>query len=177
MAMLTPPPSAILENRDAEASPGHLQQDPKAVASQRYFKSVTILIDELKQQKAPNYNKLAYWLYQYSQKIDNLPMLNVDPELMSYGASVSAALRGLSEVAKGTLYRQKHAYNQAGEQLVSHLFSVEKKWDTNYPAYYRYESRRGHAQRPRHRLVIDLSSRFQHDRQTGIDCHELVHEP
>src|SRR5207249_288183 len=41
-------------------SPGTLSQNPKAVASQRYFRSVQTLLNDLKVQKTKTFQQLAY---------------------------------------------------------------------------------------------------------------------
>jgi len=37
--------------------------------------------------------QVAMWFDRYTRKIDNLPLLNVDPTLLAYGSDVAAALR------------------------------------------------------------------------------------
>jgi hypothetical protein len=80
--------------------------NPKAIPSQMYFRSVTSLLDELNNEKKPrNISQRGYWYQQYATKIDNLPILNVDPDLLEFGAAISSTLRGmanLGQVAKDT---------------------------------------------------------------------------
>jgi hypothetical protein len=84
-----------------------------AAASQQYFHSVRTLLDDLKAQKIKTFTETANWYNRFAQKIDALPILNVDDALLNYGASVSTALRGLANVAVNTRNaRQTIAANQ-----------------------------------------------------------------
>jgi hypothetical protein len=75
--------------------------DPKAIPSQQYFRSVTSLLDELNTEKKPkNISQRGYWYQQYASKIESLPILNVDPELLDFGAAVSSTLRGMANLGK-----------------------------------------------------------------------------
>jgi hypothetical protein len=77
-------------------------KDPKVVASQRYYRSVNKLLTELQVQKAKTLTRIAYFMTKYADSIDELPLLNVDPELVKFGGFVSKILRIMSGVATGT---------------------------------------------------------------------------
>jgi hypothetical protein len=100
MPLLTP---AARITSQPDGSYGQISQDPKATASLRYFKSVKTLTDDLQVQKVKTYKNMAYLLNKYAQSIDELPMLNVDEELLKYGAGVAQTFRALSSLALGTL--------------------------------------------------------------------------
>jgi hypothetical protein len=77
--------------------------DPKAVASFRYFRSVNSLVDELGAEgKTKTLAKRGYWYQQYAAKLDALPILNVDKELLDFGATLSQTLRLMANVASTT---------------------------------------------------------------------------
>ena len=67
------------------------------LASQQYFKSVAELVDDLRQKPdttgVKTMGQVGAWYGKYARRIDELPMLNVDPELLDYGAFVASALR------------------------------------------------------------------------------------
>jgi hypothetical protein len=113
--LVRPAPMNIMTS---ESAGGKLSTDPKAAASQRYFHSVQSLLNDLKQQKAKTFQQLAYWHNQFAEKIDALPMLNVDEDLLKYGSAVSTTLRGLANLASGTYAAQKAAVNKSGEALI-----------------------------------------------------------
>jgi hypothetical protein len=95
-----------------------LEQNPVVVASQRYYHAVTTLIDDLRQQKAKTFNGMATWYDRYAYQIDNLPMLNVDPELLDYGQRVSALFRGLSQSARGVSIQNSTLEQYKAEQQI-----------------------------------------------------------
>jgi hypothetical protein len=94
-------PGTSVESRTA-ASSGDEPQDPKAVASLRYYHTITTYLGDLRKNKTQTYSQAALFLDKYAQKIDSLPMLNVDEELLQYGMAVSSMLRSLGQSARGT---------------------------------------------------------------------------
>ncbi len=85
----------------ADASP----EDIKRLASQQYFKSVADLVDDLRSKPSTGQTKsisqYGTWCNRYADKIDKLPILNVDPELLDYGLYVSTSLRNAGETIRG----------------------------------------------------------------------------
>jgi hypothetical protein len=67
-------------------------------ASQNYFKQINKLYNDLRAQKAGSSSytmpQLGVWMSKYAAKIDQLSVLNVDPELIDYGANAADLLRG-----------------------------------------------------------------------------------
>ncbi len=88
--------------------------NPKAIPSQMYFRSVTSLLDELNNEKKPkNISQRGYWYQQYATKIDSLPLLNVDPELLEFGAAISTTLRGMANL--GSVAKDANAMIQQNQ--------------------------------------------------------------
>jgi len=121
-------PTVTAENRSPYASkalvkPGvdpkpEPQGDPAAVASQRYFRSIVTLLTDVRREKATTFQQVAFWVNQYAQKIDELPMLNVDEELLKYGASVSSTLRAMANLSQTTSMRNAALSSQKQNVLV-----------------------------------------------------------
>lgn len=90
-------PPSLKEHEPAKTSTPQTKEQKVLVASQNYFKRVTDLLDDLKQEQRgnPNYTmgQIGVWMNKYATKIDQLSVLNVDPELVDYGANVSDSLR------------------------------------------------------------------------------------
>lgn len=89
-------------------SPSEVQQSEErylAMASQQYFKSVTGLLDDLrgkrKSDASVTWGQVGLWFEKYAGKIDKLPILNVDPELLEWGSYVSDQLRQAETSMKG----------------------------------------------------------------------------
>ncbi len=91
-------PGSLAEHRAMpSAEDGDDPEQMARLASQAYFKSVTGLIEDL--QDKPNSTQVktsgqvGLWFGRYAKKIDNLPILNVDDDLLEYGAFVADSMR------------------------------------------------------------------------------------
>ena len=91
---------------DAMPSPGEVDEETTVkLASQQYFQSIVGLIEDL--QKTPDnsrtttFGSVGMWFHKYADKIDGLPILNVDEELLDYGAFVSGSFRDAEAVLRG----------------------------------------------------------------------------
>jgi hypothetical protein len=75
-----------------------------AQASQRYYQSVSTLLDDIRNEFKTNRDarrtQAPVYMERYGRMIDRLPILNVDEELLAFGASVSETLRSMSAVQK-----------------------------------------------------------------------------
>ncbi len=87
---------------------GHADDTP-AAASVRYFGAVRSYIDDLRDTKSRTSTDRSFWFNQFANKIDKLPTLNVDPDLLKYGAEVSSTFRGLANLGTNTLQQQRLA--------------------------------------------------------------------
>jgi hypothetical protein len=95
-----PVPSAGLaeEPTDPES-----EANPAMVATRRYFRSVQSLIVELKDlnNQASHSGMVIQWYDTYARKIDQLPLLDVDQEMLQYGRATSEKLRALAASLNG----------------------------------------------------------------------------
>jgi hypothetical protein len=98
-----------------------------AWATKRYYQTVQKYLDDLKEynRKASNYNSAATWHDSYAKLIDQLSILNVDPEMVKYGHEVSRKLRLLAASLRGT-------------PLHVALLEGQKRWELRYqpPEYH-----------------------------------------
>ncbi|QDU36681.1 hypothetical protein Mal4_09690 [Maioricimonas rarisocia] len=90
----------------AEAEPSEPGTPDYARASQAYFRSVTTLIDDLRGTLKSHRDNHTLWFERYARKIDALPILNVDEELLEWGATVSSSFRGIGLAARTAGVRQ-----------------------------------------------------------------------
>lgn len=116
--LLHPTTTARIENEQVSAS-GTLSKESAAAVSQRYFNSVKSMLDDLQKQKVKTYKQQSYWYNQFAEKIDELPMLNVDEDLLKYGSAVSTTLRGLCNLSTNVDVAQQGIKMNMGETLVS----------------------------------------------------------
>lgn len=65
-------------------------------ATKYYFDSTSATIHQCRNSKARNAGEQVTWNERAARKIDDLPMLNVDPDMLDYGRQVSELLRGAS---------------------------------------------------------------------------------
>mgnify|MGYP001390895990 CR=1 FL=1 len=118
-SLLDAPPEL---HSSASPSPSESQASDRqyaALASQQYFKSVTGLLGDLRGKRNSDeyvsWGQVGLWFEKYAAKIDQLPILHVDPELVDWGANVSAQLRQAESAMKGigarTGYRLTEAPN------------------------------------------------------------------
>jgi hypothetical protein len=84
------------EPAKAAASPGEPTQDSIIKASQQYFRSVTDIVQTLKVQKNKPENTQRVYLEKAAKQIEELPLLDVDTELLQWGGQVAVTLRELS---------------------------------------------------------------------------------
>ncbi len=104
------------------------QSDTQAAASKRYFDSVRKILDEVRDFSPKSPGNRAEHDERVARKINDLPILNVDPELIDYGMQVAALLRGSSLGSREAAMRAGVA--RAGQP-------------GSYTNYYRYYGVRG----------------------------------
>ncbi len=71
-------------------------QDDTAKLSLKYFHSVDTLVTDLKERTKSSNSSDSYWVGRYATKIDRLPILNVDDDLLNYGEKLSETLHIMS---------------------------------------------------------------------------------
>ncbi len=151
--ILTPAAAPAGGKMFSTAQPGQTitsqPQDVKTMASQRYFHSTSSLLDDLRNDSANTYNRLAYLHNKYSQMIDALPMLNVDPELLDWGAKVSSTLRALGNLTGNTAAFNRMMTNNMSTSTVytPNAYSATSfgpGWNSQYSlgGYQQYDNRR-----------------------------------
>jgi hypothetical protein len=83
----------------APAAPAASKNDA-ASASQQYYKAVSKILDTLSPKASPTAS--ATWLIAKARQIENMPIMNVDPELLAWGNMVAESInRAAQELALG----------------------------------------------------------------------------
>ncbi len=77
--------------------PAETALSKEAQASLSYYHAVTDMLDDLLKTKAEviTRGQYAMWFDRYARKLDALPVLNVDPDLLFCGAEIATRLRSL----------------------------------------------------------------------------------
>lgn len=100
------PPSfhAVAAEEPAAASPLS-KEEQMGQATLAYYKGVQRLLKDLKGRKASagtyTTGSIAQWCTNYGRKINNLPLLNVDPEMIEYGTGTAQTLSQVAQALNG----------------------------------------------------------------------------
>lgn len=117
-SLIDNPAAALVDPGQGESAPSNPQLSKDAQASQEYFATVTKIRDDLREKAkdAKTFGQHALWLDNWARRIDRLPILNVDPELLAYGRYLSARMRDASASLKGiginSAAREAQVYQQ-----------------------------------------------------------------
>lgn len=93
LSLMEPPSTKFSSLKDANVE--EASGDDMAKNSLAYFQVTQSLMKDLRQ-KAGSYNSDAFWIDMYSTKIDKLPILHVDDDLLTYGQNLTETLRVMS---------------------------------------------------------------------------------
>lgn len=118
MSLLELPSSNFSQLADAQPATVN-DQESVVKASKKYFDSMSTLLEDLENEfrtnKYARRNFAATYMQRYAKRIDDLPILNVDVELVDFGISVSETLRSTSviqgEASVETGVRKSSVYN------------------------------------------------------------------
>jgi hypothetical protein len=134
LSVLELPPAL---GRALEYAEQELADNPESltrITTQQYFRSVTGLLDDLqdqrRRQKMSTPGSVAMWYEKYAKKIDNLPILNVDEEMLMYGRDVSQLLRGGESSLKAVGMRSA---TRQGENQPTGGPAVYSAYNSYYP--------------------------------------------
>jgi hypothetical protein len=120
---------AATENKQPSAS-------DMAKNSQKYFKSVNTLVDDLRgdrKKQDPRGGGDAVWMERYARKIDRLPILFVDKDLLEYGSKTAETLRIMSGARKNAGLREGYQKSEiSGSQAVD---GYGYAWNGSYSNY------------------------------------------
>lgn len=108
-SMFDRPPSLKLPataTASTQQQPSNTKEQVVAHTSKVYFQQVEELLEDLGKERKKNSGytmaQIGVWMDKYAKKIDQLPVLNVDPEVVDYAAQVADSLRaGYSAIRTG----------------------------------------------------------------------------
>ncbi len=98
LSMLEIPTTKFSSLKD-EDTEHEAEVDEVAEKTYIYFQSIQKLIEDL-QQNSKSRSGDSYWFDRYAKKIDKLPILHVDPDLLDFGQMTSETLRVMSGARK-----------------------------------------------------------------------------
>ena len=103
---------------------GGPESGSKAETSVRYFRAVTKKVEELQGTKHKSFQAMALTYNTAARQIDDLPILNVDEDLLGWGGSMSTTLRTMAIAA------------QAASGQISQLDAQRSMSQVSNPNYY-----------------------------------------
>jgi hypothetical protein len=123
------------KEKEAAVSPGELPA-LQAKKSREYFRNVSSMAADLKDdmKNAKNLASTSMFCEKYAKRVDRLPILNVDEELVQYGAFVADQLRLAAQSVK-TMGIQTNARSA---QVTSTYGGYGNDYGYRYGAYGRY---------------------------------------
>jgi hypothetical protein len=94
----TPAPNPVAADPDANqaATPGARN----LAASQQYFQSITRILEDLKNDPGNSLESRSGWYDHAAAQINNLPTLDVAPELIAYGSATGERMQSMSSALK-----------------------------------------------------------------------------
>lgn len=85
----------LADNFAGQAAYGDSKPDMKTCTLQ-YFNDIGVLIKDIRKQDFQAMRTYSKYFDKYARQIDNLPVLNVDPVVLSYGSYVADTFRSIS---------------------------------------------------------------------------------
>lgn len=101
MSILELPSTMTHAVQDAQSSGADQGEKAKLLATQQYWNSLNSLMDDLRNDHFQTFGQGAIWYDKYARKIDHLPILNVDEDLVNYGETVASSFRNCEAIMKG----------------------------------------------------------------------------
>jgi hypothetical protein len=137
VSSLISPPTPALGGAEKEPS-AEAAADATAKATQAHFRAVNELLEDLrgKRGQAKTVGQIGVWFDNYARRVDRLPMVNVDKEMLDYSRYVSQQLRNSAMAIKGIGIRSGVRQAQETTQGVSTPYASGGGYD-NY-RYGRY---------------------------------------
>lgn len=129
---------AATASQSPDQSPGDQDVTP-AKASKAYYDNVLVYLKDFNKRSRDSKTMGSYasWFEKYARKIESLPILNVDPDLVEFGARTADNMRNASQTLRGTgiasSAAEKQIYNAAPDVYYQNTY-----FGTNY--YYDYSS-------------------------------------
>ncbi|MHB8897723.1 MAG: hypothetical protein ACYC6Y_03145 [Thermoguttaceae bacterium] len=101
------------------ATPGGAEAKASPQKTFEYFKELETLVDDV---KTPNpksvvgTGEVAVWMDRYARKIDQLPILGVDEQLVDFSATIAQAIRDMGVQYRGVGIEASKYSNNAGRE-------------------------------------------------------------
>ena len=101
------------------AAAGTAESQATAQKTFEYYKALEALVDDVKDSNSKNVigtGEVAIWMDRYARKIDQLPILGVDEQLIDFSATIAQALRDMGLQYRGVGIEASKYSNNAGRE-------------------------------------------------------------
>jgi hypothetical protein len=141
LSLIDHPIAALIAADKSKSQSDRPESSKAAYATQQYFKSIMTLRDDLREQskEATTLGESAMWMDKGARRIDRLPLLNVDPEMLAYGRYITARMRDASQALKGIginsaaqkaqVYQQYSASATVSDGYYGGSYSANVQWN------------------------------------------------
>ncbi len=155
LSLVQPPMPNLTGSPAAKPSAGSKELDPKAVASKRYFTALCGLLDSVGKDigvggMAKALNVATVWLGRDARKIEQLPVLNVDEDLLAWSTDIT---RKIAEIA------QVFALGSSATETQKVAVTVERAESNNYNFSYSTNTGYGNVSGNRAQATLDDKKR------------------
>jgi hypothetical protein len=103
------------------------QKDVVAETSREYFRAISAMLDDLRKELHDNRDNHSIYMERYARRIDRLPILNVDDELLAWGGMVAETLRSASLTSRNA--------QMAGGIRKASVYGAYGAYDYSYGGY------------------------------------------
>ena len=140
LSIFDTPPSLQVPEPTTESQTIDYKKELEAQTTKKYYRAVVSLVEDLRNKKGSGNSTtglIAKWYGSYAKKIDNLPLLNVDPECISYGKVVADMLRTAETSMRDIGPRAQMAADNVGTTYNTYSWSrpVGVTWAGAYGSY------------------------------------------
>lgn len=103
LSLIDHPTAALIATKESPSQAAAPESSKAAKATQQYFKAIVSTGDDLREKSkdAKTFGESAMWIDNWARRINRLPTLNVDPEMLAYGRYATARMRDMSMALKG----------------------------------------------------------------------------
>jgi hypothetical protein len=130
--MDTPADLRNVESSPGNTSPGNLSSSDGSLVGRttlQYFKMLEQYVGDIKTTKEHTQTQtpgmVGKWYKRYAEKIDALPILNVDPEMIQFGSQLSATLRQAEGSMQGAALQEASGItNMQGNQVEDYQYAA-----------------------------------------------------
>jgi hypothetical protein len=116
LSLIDHPTAALVAANQTTSTSSAQESNRAADATQQYFKAIMSSTDDLREKEMKTWGQKAMWLDNAGRKLDRLPILDVDPDMLAFGRYTSARMRDASAALKGigitTAAQQAQVYQQ-----------------------------------------------------------------